>query len=209
MTGLKTKKKEINHNTKTNQNLNSMKRSIAYLLVSMCLLISIPALSQSKKDLDYQIKYLISEQKKQSDEVQVLKDQITLLKSEMQSMSEDNQQLHSQLNNQSGNLSQSQVQPGAEKSINTSTGKCQAITSKGTQCSRNAAAGSNYCWQHKGTSQANSATGTKQTSSESSTTTKSSTGSSNYNGSNTIQTGPRGGQYYINKNGNKTYVKRK
>lgn len=28
----------------------------------------------------------------------------------------------------------------------------------------------------------------------------------NYGGNNTIQTGPRGGQYYINSNGNKTYV---
>ncbi len=28
-------------------------------------------------------------------------------------------------------------------------GRCQAITKKGTQCSRNAQAGSNYCWQHQ------------------------------------------------------------
>jgi hypothetical protein len=33
--------------------------------------------------------------------------------------------------------------------------------------------------------------------------------SSPYNGSRTIQTGPRGGHYYINKNGNKTYIPRK
>ena len=26
--------------------------------------------------------------------------------------------------------------------------RCQAITKKGTQCSRNAQAGSSYCWQH-------------------------------------------------------------
>lgn len=32
---------------------------------------------------------------------------------------------------------------------------------------------------------------------------------SSYTPSRTIQTGPRGGQYYINKNGNKTYIKRK
>lgn len=37
------------------------------------------------------------------------------------------------------------------------------------------------------------------------------TSTSSYSGSSsrTIHTGPRGGQYYINKNGNKTYVKRK
>ena len=28
--------------------------------------------------------------------------------------------------------------------------RCQAITKKGTQCSRNAQAGSSYCWQHGG-----------------------------------------------------------
>lgn len=31
-----------------------------------------------------------------------------------------------------------------------SEGRCQATTKKGTQCKRNAAAGSNYCWQHGG-----------------------------------------------------------
>lgn len=28
-------------------------------------------------------------------------------------------------------------------------GRCQAITKKGTQCKRNAQAGSSYCWQHQ------------------------------------------------------------
>jgi hypothetical protein len=28
------------------------------------------------------------------------------------------------------------------------SGRCQATTKKGTQCSRNAKAGSAYCWQH-------------------------------------------------------------
>ena len=28
-------------------------------------------------------------------------------------------------------------------------GRCQATTQKGTQCSRKAQAGSNYCWQHQ------------------------------------------------------------
>lgn len=31
----------------------------------------------------------------------------------------------------------------------TSSGRCQATTQKGTQCSRKAQAGSNYCWQHQ------------------------------------------------------------
>jgi hypothetical protein len=29
------------------------------------------------------------------------------------------------------------------------SGRCQATTKKGSQCKRNAAAGSSYCWQHK------------------------------------------------------------
>ncbi len=33
-----------------------------------------------------------------------------------------------------------------------------------------------------------------------------SSGASNYGSGNTIHTGPKGGQYYINSNGNKTYV---
>ena len=33
---------------------------------------------------------------------------------------------------------------------NTYSGRCQAITKKGTQCKRNAKIGSKYCWQHGG-----------------------------------------------------------
>ena len=32
---------------------------------------------------------------------------------------------------------------------NNSSGRCQAITKKGTQCKRNAEPGSIYCWQHQ------------------------------------------------------------
>ena len=31
---------------------------------------------------------------------------------------------------------------------NTSSGRCQAITQKGTQCKRKSQSGRNYCWQH-------------------------------------------------------------
>lgn len=34
-------------------------------------------------------------------------------------------------------------------------GRCQATTKKGTQCKRNAAEGSDYCWQHGGTKKTN------------------------------------------------------
>lgn len=34
------------------------------------------------------------------------------------------------------------------KADSESSGRCQATTKKGTQCKRNAQAGSKYCWQH-------------------------------------------------------------
>ena len=42
-----------------------------------------------------------------------------------------------------------------------------------------------------------------------STTTSSNNSNSTYSGGREIHTGPRGGQYYINSNGKKTYIKRK
>jgi colicin import membrane protein len=76
--------------------------------------------------------------------------------------------------------------------------RCQAITAKGSQCSRNVSNGSKYCWQH-------------QTYNESTTSTKTSSSSDKNNSSKsssrTIYTGPRGGKYYINSNGNKTYIR--
>lgn len=81
------------------------------------------------------------------------------------------------------------------------TKRCIAITNAGTQCSRNAEPGSDYCWQHKKTYEPTSSTSvTKSTTSTSSSTT--STGK-------TIYTGPRGGKYYINSSGKKVYVKKK
>lgn len=52
--------------------------------------------------------------------------------------------------------------------------RCQALTKKGTQCKRNAQAGSIYCWQHTrmyGTVSTESATPTKTDSSKETTTT--------------------------------------
>jgi hypothetical protein len=40
--------------------------------------------------------------------------------------------------------------PSAQSYQPVSSGRCQATTQKGTQCKRNAKAGSNYCWQHGG-----------------------------------------------------------
>lgn len=124
-----------------------MKNLILFLL--FCLIISVPALSQTKNQLESQIKYLITEQKKQTVDIQTLKDQFTDLKLEIKTMHENNIAV-----------------------------RLQAIDQK-----------------NNSTIEPNSTNGT-------STTTKSST-----DGTRIIQTGSRGGKYYINKNGNKTYIK--
>jgi hypothetical protein len=38
----------------------------------------------------------------------------------------------------------------AERAVPITRTRCLATTKKGTQCSRTASAGSNYCWQHQG-----------------------------------------------------------
>jgi len=86
-------------------------------------------------------------------------------------------------------------QPNTLKEENIKSDQCKAITAAGKRCSRMAQLGSDYCWQHNKTTIT--------------TTKSSSTSESNSSGSRTIQTGPRGGQYYINSHGNKTYIKRK
>lgn len=79
--------------------------------------------------------------------------------------------------------------------------RCKAKTASGKQCSRDAQEGSDYCWQHRPTYEPSSTkkedpgTGTKSNSSVRSNTRE-------------IHTGPRGGKYYINANGKKTYIKK-
>ena len=89
--------------------------------------------------------------------------------------------------------------------------QCKAITKKGTRCTRQAAPGSDYCWQHKGNSSDNSIyqsnsekTSSSQSSPSSASSSKNGTTSSGYQ----IYTGPRGGKYYINGSGKKVYVRR-
>lgn len=77
--------------------------------------------------------------------------------------------------------------------------QCIATTVAGNQCSRIADDGSDYCWQHKKTYETTS----------SSTASNSSTLNSSSNNTRVLQTGPRGGQYYINSKGKKVYVKKK
>ena len=81
--------------------------------------------------------------------------------------------------------------------------RCKAITQKGTQCSRNAIGNSGYCSQH--TKIYSSDSQNKRSNTEKATSTSN---QNNYSGSQKILTGPRGGKFYINSNGNKTYIRK-
>jgi hypothetical protein len=147
-------------------------------------------LSQSKKELKKEISQLNMEKQDLQNEVLTLKQQILDLKEELLNIKTDNERLRTENNNQS-NYSTSKLSntPTETKTdpIIVDGGRCQAITQKGTQCLRNADPGSNYCWQHKSNYKSNNSGST--------------------NSGQTIYTGPRGGKYYINSHGNKTYIK--
>jgi endonuclease G len=102
-----------------------------------------------------------------------------------------------QINSNKVNSINSKSQSIATDSSAVST-RCKAITKAGTQCKRNAQPGSDYCWQHQGQSTSSGSSGTSTGTSTGTTST-----------GKTIYTGPRGGQYYINSSGKKTYIKKK
>lgn len=149
-------------------------------------------------------------------EIESLKVQVETLTNEVKAQRSENEQLKSLMISKLDEVSNSikafqstatteSKDPTTKKTEDNTTGakgQCKAITAAGTQCKRLASEGSEYCWQHQGYS------GSKSTVKSSGTSSGSSSGTSTGSGR-TIQTGPRGGQYYINKNGNKTYIKRK
>ncbi|MDP1675675.1 MAG: hypothetical protein Q8L88_02325 [Bacteroidota bacterium] len=84
--------------------------------------------------------------------------------------------------------------------------QCAATTKKGAQCKRQAAAGSQYCWQHGSSVKNNSSVTSK--SSESSSTHKETSIGSTATGK-TLYQGPRGGVYHYSKSGKKVYQRKK
>lgn len=173
-----------------------MKRIIISLLL---IFVAFPMLAQSKKDLKYEIYTL----KKQVTEIEALKAENESLKSENQILKTKIEKFEfAEKNGFSAETSNDQVNK-TENQEQAVKGQCKAITKAGTQCKRLASEGSDYCWQHQGAGTYKQEKNTKSSTSSS----YKSTGSSSYSGSRTIHTGPRGGKYYINKNGNKTYLK--
>jgi colicin import membrane protein len=179
-----------------------VKKSILpyYLIVLFSLFIN-QINAQSKKDLEIKIGNLEKLQSETMTEVHSLKHEIALLKTELGKVKEENSLLTQKLATIESNANAIQPQNliGETKESTQASGQCKAVTSKGTQCSRKADAGSDYCWQHKSTYEPNS-TPSKAVSSPAKSS--GTTGSGR-----TIYTGPRGGKYYINSNGKKTYIK--
>jgi colicin import membrane protein len=133
-------------------------------------------------------------------EVEYLRSEVKTIQQNYEDLSDKYGQLHDQIEAQHNMISNIHLTaPNTDENKTTeikkevSSTQCKAITKKGSQCTRNAIAGTDYCWQHS-----KSSVKTEKKDS------KTNTGVSD----NTIQTGPRGGKYYINSHGNKTYIKK-
>ena len=181
-----------------------MKTIVSFAIIF--LLSSLICFSQTKKELELQIYLLKTENLDLKEEIIELKKQNSILEIELEKIRNENERLSSEITAKSNEPKTNEstgimgTAPTQTKSL-VGGGRCQAITAKGTQCSRNADPGSDYCWQHKSTYEPKSV---KQ--STYSTPSQSSDGGEYYHG-HKVYTGPRGGKYYINSSGNKTYIK--
>lgn len=173
-----------------------MKKAILFLMIILCALSSF---SQSKKVLNAKIDALsskidalTSKIDAQNTKSEALNDKIISQAKEIDHLSAIIESMKSELQELS---SPQQISTSSTTPVKIYyEGRCKGLTSSGSQCTRKAASGSEFCWQHDSKNTSTKPTGTS---------TKSS-----YSGSQQIQTGPRGGQYYINSKGNKTYIKK-
>ena len=164
------------------------------ILLALCLLLPIFSVGQSKKELTDSIKILNSQIVKEKIKNEYLRSKLEEIKALVDKFNEGfnavvRDSIPAQIQSSVPHLHDHHS--SAALSSNTEQAQCIATTSSGRRCSRTAEKGSLYCWQHK-----NSSTKVSPQTSSSSSNSK------------VIHTGPRGGRYYINKNGNKTYVKR-
>ncbi len=133
---------------------------------------------------------------KQSDRIDELQKEVSYLHGKIDELNTSIQNLNSQAQPKIAPTQNSSASDNSQES-----GQCQAITKKGTQCSRIAQAGSKFCWQHQG-----STTTIERSNSTDTNTEIKSTPSA---GDGTIHTGPRGGQYRISASGKKVYIRKK
>jgi chromosome segregation ATPase len=127
-----------------------MKKSLSIFTL---VLFSFVGFSQSKKELREQVTTLTSEKQKLIDEKQKLMDDILNLKQQIVDLKTDNlnyksenEQLRTTIsanNNVSSNTSNADISKQNTNTSQTSSGRCQAITANGTQCTRHAEPGLN------------------------------------------------------------------
>lgn len=175
------------------------------ILILMILISSLSSFSQSKKELKSNIAMLSLKVDALTAKNDANNIKLELLNDKAISLSEEVVKLQQTIDAMAAEIEQISVQTPdqitkSKPDNQNDPGKCKATTASGSACSRNAQAGSDYCWQHKKTSETKNNASAKSSSSGNS--------NSSYSGSQTIQTGPRGGKYYINSNGKKTYIKR-
>lgn len=189
-----------------------MRTHVTFILTMVGVFLFLSAQAQSKKDIEQRLQSLEKANFGALTDINTLKGDVLNLQNELSKIRSENESLKQQvsalksenaaLKTQSTNPGMNALsQPASSGSDNTinqssSPGRCKAITSNGTQCSRNADPGSEYCWQHKKTYEPDK------------TPSNFSAPAQNSSGGRVIHTGPRGGKYYINSNGNKTYIKR-
>lgn len=126
------------------------------ILTLFFLLITSISIAQSKSDLfnailalDAKIVALESKVDKLKDENMNLKLEVQLLKASLKESGYPYIPKPENNNNQSNsNNLNSQPKNNTQQTKPVSSGRCQATTKKGSQCSRNAQPGRNYCYQH-------------------------------------------------------------
>jgi colicin import membrane protein len=166
--------------------------SIALILAVMC------TFAQSKQELKLMISSLENRLEVLNSKFESLERTVNSQNLEILTLKSKLAETQSSVLNRAGEVGEkAEVVP--ESQTTSERKRCKAITASGTQCSRDAQEGSDYCWQHAKTYDP------KSTSTKSSV--KSSSGSSTGSGR-TIYTGPRGGKYYINGSGKKVYIKK-
>lgn len=163
-----------------------MKPLKLFILLLLTVISTNVSFGQSKKEL-------MQERDNFKNKITVLQDSVNMLKLTVIDLLNQIEEIKGIVNaypktNNDNDLveSQSDNQQNTGNQNNINTHQCKAITKAGTRCSRNAEAGSDYCWQHK-----NSNVQSKKVDS--------------YSSDKIYYTGPRGGQYYINSKGKKVY----
>lgn len=188
----------------------------SFVLFILIFLFTVNGFSQSKKELQSQVKRLTEEKQKLNDEIQTLKQEILDLKGEILDLKSEGLDLRNENEKLRTTLSSTSPESNQPKQVDSKQSlttvpqsgfqRCQAITAKGTQCTRMAEPGSKYCWQHKAIYEPTSTAKSSTNSSKSNFSSGTSSGTTSTG--RTIYTGPRGGKYYINSKGNKVYIKK-